>query len=49
LRERREATLLLGIVLVAPSYEHADAPNYAVALLRPRRERPRRRAAEERD
>jgi hypothetical protein len=42
LNERREA-----IVFVAP-HEHADAP-HAVALLRPRRERPRRRAAKERD
>src|SRR6516165_5821863 len=47
LRERRDATLLLGIVFVAPR-EHADAP-HAVALLRPRRERPCCRAAEERD
>jgi hypothetical protein len=38
LRERREARLLHGIVFVAP-HEHADAP-HAVALLRPRRERP---------
>jgi hypothetical protein len=29
-------------------YEHADAP-HALALLRPRRERPRRRAAKQRD
>jgi hypothetical protein len=29
-------------------HEHADAP-YGLALLRARRERPRRRAAEERD
>ena len=46
-RERGEATLLLGIVSVA-RHEDADAP-YAVALLRARRERPRSRAAEERD
>jgi hypothetical protein len=44
LREPREARLPHGIVFVA-EHEHADAPN-AVALLRPRRERPRRRAAE---
>ena len=47
LRERREATLLLGIAFVV-RHEHADAP-HAVALLRPRRERPGRRAAEKRD
>jgi hypothetical protein len=44
LRERREASLIPGIILVA-RHEHADAP-YAVALLPVRRERPRRRAAE---
>jgi hypothetical protein len=44
LSERRKATLLLGIVFVA-GHEHADAP-HAVALLRARRERPRRRASE---
>jgi hypothetical protein len=43
LRERREATLRVRIVFVAP-HEHADPPHPA-ALLRPRRERPRRRAA----
>jgi hypothetical protein len=42
LRERRDATVIVA------SHEHADAP-YAVALPRPRRERPRRRAAEEGD
>jgi hypothetical protein len=47
LRERRKARFPRGIVLVA-RHEHADAP-YAVALLCSRRERPRRRAAEERD
>src|SRR5262249_34695467 len=49
LRDRREATLLLGIVFVAP-HEHADAP-HAAALLRARSERPRRRdrAAERSD
>src|SRR6516162_4027501 len=47
LSERREARLPHGIVFVI-RHEHADTP-YAVALLRPRRERPRRRAAEERD
>jgi hypothetical protein len=36
--ERREATLLVGIIFVAPK-EHANAP-YAVTLLRARRERP---------
>jgi hypothetical protein len=48
LRERREATLLVGIVFVAPAAEHADAP-HAVALLPARRERPNRRAAEPSD
>src|SRR5262249_46145568 len=47
LTERRVATLLFRIIFVA-SHEHADAP-HAVALLRPRRGRPSRRAAEERD
>jgi hypothetical protein len=47
LSERRDVSLPHGIVLVARS-EHAHAP-HAVALLRPRRERPRCRAAEERD
>jgi hypothetical protein len=41
LRERREATILLGIVFVTP-HEHADAP-HAVALLRPRHYWPRTR------
>jgi hypothetical protein len=45
--ERGEAVLPLGIVFVA-SHEHAKAP-HAVALLRPSSQRPRRRAAEERD
>jgi hypothetical protein len=36
-----------GIVFVI-GHEHADAP-HAVALLRPRREQPRRRAAEKGD
>src|SRR5262249_37750776 len=44
LRECRKATLLLGFIFVARQ-EHADA-SHAVALLRPRRERPRRRAKE---
>jgi hypothetical protein len=44
LRERREARLLHGIVFVV-RHEHADAP-HAVALLRPRHHRPRRRAPE---
>jgi hypothetical protein len=44
LRERRVAKLRLRIVFVERQ-EHADAP-HAVALLRPRRERPCRRAAE---
>jgi hypothetical protein len=44
LRERRAANLPHGIVFVGPN-EHADAP-HAVALLRARRERPRRRASE---
>ena len=47
LSERRDASLPQGIVFVVP-HEHADAP-HAVALLRPCRERPRRRAAKERD
>jgi hypothetical protein len=47
LRERRVATLPLKIVFVSP-HEHADAP-HAVALLRPRRERPCRRAAKSSD
>jgi hypothetical protein len=47
LRERKVATLPLRIVFVV-WHEHADAP-HAVALLRPYRERPTRRAAEERD
>jgi NB-ARC domain len=45
--ERKEATLRRGIVFVA-RHEHADAP-HTVALLRPRHERPRRRASEPRD
>jgi hypothetical protein len=47
LRERREATLRLGIVFVNRR-EIADAP-HPVALLRPRHERPRRRATEHSD
>ena len=47
LRERSNASLRHGVVFVA-RHEHADAP-HAVALLRPRREGPYRRAAEERD
>src|SRR5262249_21380474 len=47
LHERREATLLFGIVFVV-RHEHADAP-HPLALLRLRRERPSCRAAEERD
>jgi hypothetical protein len=43
LSERRDARLIHGIVFVA-RHEHADA----LRLLRARRERPRRRAAEER-
>jgi hypothetical protein len=43
LRERRVATLPLRIVFVV-RHEHADAP-HPLALLRPRRERPRHRAA----
>src|SRR5258705_13434058 len=46
--ERREAGLSFRIVR-GPIHEHADAPD-ALALLRARRERPRRsRAAEQRD
>ena len=47
LRERREVRLVRGIVFVE-RHEHANAP-HAVALLRPSRERPCRRATEERD
>jgi hypothetical protein len=47
LRERSEAKLPRGIVFVGP-HEHADAP-YAVALLRPRHHRPRRRAPKPRN
>jgi hypothetical protein len=47
LREYRKARLRRRIVFVEPR-EHADPP-HAVALLRARRERPRRRAAEKRD
>src|SRR5262249_42494284 len=47
LSECREASLLLGIAFVA-RHEHADPP-HAVALLRARRERPSRRAPNERD
>jgi hypothetical protein len=47
LRERRVATLLLGIVFVA-RHEHADAP-HAFALLGMTRDRPCRRAPEPRD
>jgi hypothetical protein len=43
LRERENARLPQGIVFVA-RLEHADTP-YPLALLRARRERPRRRAA----
>ena len=44
LRERRNATLRLGIDFIA-RHEHADPP-HAVALLRPRHHRARRRAPE---
>jgi hypothetical protein len=47
LGERGIAKLHLRIIFIG-LYEHADAP-HAVPLLRPRRERPRRRAAETRD
>src|SRR5262249_58608776 len=47
LKERRNKSLRHGIVFVEP-HEHADAP-HPLALLRPRREGPRRRAAEARD
>ena len=47
LSERREARRQRGIGFFA-EHEHADAP-YAVPLLCARRERPCRRAAEERD
>jgi len=45
--ERRDAGLTLWIV-GDRAREHAD-PSHALALLRPRRERPRSRAAEQRD
>jgi hypothetical protein len=44
LSERGNGTLSQGIVFIA-RHEHADAP-HSVGLLRPRRERPRRRAPE---
>src|SRR5262249_2954863 len=47
LSERSDASLRHGIVFVGP-HEHAAAPD-AVALLRPRRVRPRRRASKPRD
>ena len=47
LQERRETCLKFRIVR-SYGHEHPDAP-HAVALLRTRRERPRRRAAEQRD
>src|SRR6516165_7053081 len=47
MRERGVVTVPLGIGFVI-RHEHTDAP-HAVALLRARHERPRRRAAEERD
>src|SRR5262249_8665111 len=47
LSERRDHSRRRAIVFVAP-HDHADVP-HAVALLRARQERPRRRAAEERD
>src|SRR5262249_8661334 len=45
--KRRQADRRFRVVL-GPVHEHADAP-HALALLRPHRERPRRRAAEQRD
>jgi hypothetical protein len=45
--ERRDATHIHGIVFVA-RHEHADPP-HAVALLRTRHQRPRRRAPEPSD
>jgi hypothetical protein len=47
LRKRRDPGLRHGIVFVV-RVEHADAP-YAVALLRPRRQRPYGRAADSSD
>src|SRR5262249_9156193 len=47
LQERCEASLVVGIVRI-PRHEHTDPP-HPLALLRARRERPRRRAAEQRD
>ena len=47
MQERREARLSFRIV-GGEVHEHADAP-HALALLRPRRKRPRGRAAEQDD
>src|SRR5262249_51867318 len=47
LRERCDAALSFRIVR-GERHEHSDAP-HLLALLRPRRQRPRRRAAEQRD
>jgi hypothetical protein len=47
MQERRDAGLTFRIV-GRQGQQHADPP-HPVALLRPRRERPRRRAAEQRD
>src|SRR5437588_320743 len=47
LRKHRDARPRHGIVFVKP-HEHADAP-YPLRLLRAPRDRPRRRAAEDRD
>jgi hypothetical protein len=47
LQERPEPTLILRIIRGC-GQEHTDAP-HPLASLRPRRKRPRRRAAEQRD
>src|SRR5262249_59641429 len=47
LRERRDA-FQSSLIAVARAHEHADPP-HALPLLRARRERPRGRAAEQRD
>src|SRR5262249_4190588 len=46
--ERRHAELAFGVLLRQPRNQHADAV-HLLTLLRPRRERPRSRAAEQRD
>src|SRR5262249_59199571 len=45
---KRQEAGLPGRIVCGERHEHADAP-HALALLRARRKRPRRRAAEQRD